>query len=123
MRVGVDIVQVERLAGVLARQVGFRDRIFTPTELADARRGDVLDGSATEVARLAARFAAKEATRKALGDLQLGWQQVEVRSAPDGAPVLYVRGEPSLLALSLSHDGGVAIAFVAENATLGDAAT
>jgi holo-[acyl-carrier protein] synthase len=113
MQVGVDIVQIERLGGVLARRPGFRDRVFTPIELADARRGDVLDGSATEIARLAARFAAKEATRKALGDLQLGWQQVEVRTGSDGAPTLYVRGEPSPLALSLSHDAGVAIAFVA----------
>ncbi len=90
-----------------------RTRVFSVVELADVRRGGVDEGSDVELQRLAARFAAKEATRKALGDLRLGFTAVEVRCDPDGAPRLFVDGEPSPLSVSLSHDGGMAMAVVA----------
>lgn len=113
MQTGCDVVDVQRLSDAIDRRPGFLQRVFTEREIADARRGGVHAGSPTERARLAARFAAKEAARKALGDLRLGFHATEVRTAPDGAPALYVDGAPSGLALSLSHDGGVAIALVA----------
>lgn len=112
LRSGCDVVDVARLAGAIARRPRLVDRVFTAREVADARRGGVAPGSATEHARLAARFAAKEATRKALGDLRLPFTAVEVRTGPDGAPRLHVRGEPSGWSVSLSHDAGVALAFV-----------
>lgn len=110
---GCDVVDVGRLSRAIDRRPRLLDRVFTAREVADARRGGVAAGSATERARLAARFAAKEATRKALGDLRLPFHAVEVRSRADGAPQLVVRGETSSLACSLSHDGGVALAVVA----------
>jgi holo-[acyl-carrier protein] synthase len=110
---GCDVVDVARLAGAIDRQPGFLARVFTERELADARRGGVAPGSPTERQRLAARFAAKEATRKALGDLRLPFHDTEVRTGPDGAPRLHLRGEPTSLTCSLSHDGGVAMAVVA----------
>jgi holo-[acyl-carrier protein] synthase len=110
---GCDVVDVARLSGAIDRRTGLLARVFTDREQADARRGGVRSGSPTERARLAARFAAKEATRKALGDLRLPFRDVEVRRRADGAPQLWVRGEPSSLSCSLSHDGGVALAVVA----------
>jgi holo-[acyl-carrier protein] synthase len=110
---GCDVVDVARLAGTIDRQPGFLERVFTDRELADARRGGVDLGSAVAHDRLAARFAAKEATRKALGDLRLPFHAVEVRTADDGAPLLYLHGAPSSLTCSLAHDGGVAMAVVA----------
>jgi holo-[acyl-carrier protein] synthase len=104
---------VARLSAAIDRRPGFLARVFTERELADARRGGAAEGSATERARLAARFAAKEATRKALGDLRLPFHAAEVRTAADGAPQLYLHGEPSPLTCSLAHDGGVAMAVVA----------
>lgn len=89
-----------------------RARVFSAVEVADAQRGGVTEGSDVELDRLAARFAAKEATRKALGDLRLGFTDVEVRCDPDGAPRLFVDGEPSSLSVSMSHDGGMAMAVV-----------
>jgi holo-[acyl-carrier protein] synthase len=111
-RIGCDVVDVTRLAGALDRRPGLRTRVFTARELAGARRGGVAAGSAVEVSRLAARWAAKEATRKALGDLRLPFHAVEVVSDAAGAPVLHLRGRPSALSCSLSHDGGVAMAVV-----------
>ncbi len=111
VRAGVDVVAVERISALLARRRGFLERVFTEREIADSLRGGVTVSSATAAARFAARFAAKEAARKAL-DTALGWQQVEVRTAGDGAPALWVRGAPAPASLSLAHDGGIAVAFV-----------
>jgi holo-[acyl-carrier protein] synthase len=109
---GCDVVDVGRLAAALDRRAGLLSRVFTQREIDDARRGGVSPGSDTERQRLAARFAAKEATRKALGQLRLPFHAVEVRSAPTGAPHLWLHGEPSTLTCSLSHDAGVAMAVV-----------
>lgn len=111
---GVDLVPVSRLAS--ARGARFDRRVFTPAELAHARR------SADPDERLAARFAAKEAVMKALGTgwgKGVGWRQIEVRTGRDGAPALRLSGAAARLArrrgvrawhLSLSHAGGMAVA-------------
>ncbi|MFP4150025.1 MAG: holo-ACP synthase [Nitriliruptoraceae bacterium] len=109
---GCDLVDIARLAAAIERRPALRERVFTPRELAEASRGGVAPDSAVAVARLAARFAAKEATRKALRDLRLPFHAVEVRCAEDGAPQLYLHGRPAPLACSLSHDGGLAMAVV-----------
>ncbi|MDX1620131.1 MAG: 4'-phosphopantetheinyl transferase superfamily protein [Nitriliruptorales bacterium] len=112
MRVGCDVVDIERFTATVQRRDGFLERVFTERELGDARRAGVELDSGPGRARLAARFAAKEATRKALGDLRLPFHATEVRTSVDGAPELWLRDERSDLSLSLSHDGGVAMAVV-----------
>ncbi len=112
---GVDIISLARFARALERSgQPFLQRIFTPSEIA-------LCAGRTE--SLAARFAAKEAVAKALGCGigPISWQEIEILRAPNGAPRLQLHGaarEKALelglanATLSLSHDGGVAIAFV-----------
>lgn len=109
--IGCDVVSVDRIAAALRRD-GFAERVFTARERDDARRGGVAPGSSTETARLAARFAAKEAARKALGDLSLGFHDTEVRTRGDGAPELWVGDRR--LHVSLTHDAGIAMAVVAD---------
>jgi holo-[acyl-carrier protein] synthase len=109
---GCDVVDVARLAAVADRRPGFVRRVFTDAEVADCTRGGVELASPTGRARLAARFAAKEAARKALGDLRLPFHAVEVRRGPSGAPRLHLHGEPTAWSCSLSHDAGVALAVV-----------
>ena len=109
---GCDLVDIARLSAAIDRRPGFADQVFTARERADASRGGAGPGSEVERARLAARFAAKEATRKALGDLRLPFHAVEVRTAATGAPELFLHGEPAGLSCSLSHDAGVAMAVV-----------
>ena len=70
----------------------------------------------------AGRFAAKEALVKALGSpVGLSWHDAEVLVDSSGAPSFQLRGAAAEKArrqgidaihLSLSHDGGMAIAFV-----------
>ncbi|MGH9224598.1 MAG: holo-ACP synthase [Acidimicrobiales bacterium] len=111
--IGIDAVEVERFRQVLARRPGAATRLFTDAELAYGRRWR------DPAPRLAARFAAKEAVMKALG-VGLGafaFHDVEVVSAPSGAPSLVLRGAAQALAdrlgvagwrLSLTHTDSVA---------------
>lgn len=108
--VGVDVVEVARLARALERTPTLRDRLFTPGEQQVER-----------VESLAARFAAKEAVAKVLGAPGLPWVEAEVVSTLEGRPTLVVHGSVAETAaaqgitrwhLSLSHDGGIATAFV-----------
>ena len=108
--VGCDVVAVERMRRLVADRPGARERIFTPTELADAVRGGVDPDGDVAIERLAARFAAKEAARKALRGRGPALLAVEVRTVHDGAPELWVDGRRTALACSLSPDAGVAMA-------------
>ena len=113
--VGVDVVDVERFRGSLARTPTMRGRIFVPEELDDvAPRYD-------PVPSLAARFAAREAVMKSLG-LGLGAfgvHEVWVRVLEGGAPSLVVTGRARELAVdrgvttrnhTLSPHGPIALA-------------
>jgi holo-[acyl-carrier protein] synthase len=108
---GIDIVDVGRFAASLERTPSLAERLFTPRELAVDRPE-----------RLAARFAAKEAVAKALGAPGgLRWHDAVVYRADDGSPHLEFTGTVAKAVaergatrwhVSLSHDGGMAIASV-----------
>lgn len=108
--VGVDVVDIERFRESLERTPTLRERLFTNTE------GEL------PLESLAVRFAAKEAFVKALrGPAGMSWQDIEVVTASNGAPEFLLHGAAAARAnelgitsthVSLSHDGGVATAFV-----------
>lgn len=108
--IGVDVVDVARFRAVLERTPALRERLFTEAER------PLPDDS------LAARFAAKEAVAKALGaPAGLGHREAEIHRHPSGRPELRVSGRVAEVAyelgvkrwhVSLSHDGGVAVAYV-----------
>jgi holo-[acyl-carrier protein] synthase len=108
--VGIDVCDIERFAASLRRTPELAERLFTDDERTRP------PGS------LAARFAAKEALAKALGaPAGLAWQDAEIVSEESGRPVLLLRGSVAAAAeslgvtsvhLSLSHDAGIASAFV-----------
>jgi holo-[acyl-carrier protein] synthase len=108
--VGVDVVEVQRLARALDRTPGLAARLFTDQE------------RDRPVESLAARFAAKEALAKALGvPGGLRWLDAEVVQLEGGRPTLQLTGSVAEHAaaqgirtwhVSLSHDGGIATAFV-----------
>jgi holo-[acyl-carrier protein] synthase len=117
--VGIDVVEIARVRRLMARwQDRFLRRVFTDDELAYAlARHDPAE-------HLAARFAAKEATLKALGTgLSMGvrWREMEVRRARGQPPTLALSGRTAAvgeargvrrLHVSLSHDAGLAVAYV-----------
>ncbi|MGH2705017.1 MAG: holo-ACP synthase [Actinomycetota bacterium] len=113
IRIGIDLVEIARLDAALARWPRLADRLFTAGERAYAAE------RADPGQHLAARFAAKEATMKALGTgwPQIGWHDVEVGSEGE-RPALLLSGRAAELAsgaevaVSLAHDGGFAVAQV-----------
>lgn len=117
---GIDIVDIARIERMLSEHGDrFLERVFTEHERADCAR---TPGRQAE--RYAARFAAKEATLKALGTgwrSGIAWTDVETRLEPSGAPVLRLHGMAAQIAhsqaicgwaLSLSHAGSMAVASV-----------
>lgn len=114
--IGIDVVGVARFARLSARTPRLLDRLLTPEERV------LQDGTPRRIESLAARFAAKEALAKSLrAPHDLRWHDVIVSARSNGQPTFVLRGTvraatQSLgvrgLHLSLSHDGGVATAFV-----------
>ena len=108
--VGVDAVPVARMRRALQRTPSIAGRVFTEQELStSSRRG-------SPEASLAARFAAKEACRKALGTV-IAWRDVEVTVTPERAPKLRVEGHDGVrFHVSLTHTSDMAVAVVVAEA-------
>ncbi len=115
--IGVDTVDIGRFERSLERTPALRERLFTEAE------------RLLPVSSLAARFAAKEALIKGLGDSRgLAWHDMEVQRGKGRAPS-FVRTEALLrelesmgagqVHLSMTHDGGMATAFVVVEAARG----
>jgi holo-[acyl-carrier protein] synthase len=119
LRVGTDLVSVDAVRDSLRTHAErYLERIYTAQELADCTRDGTVDAE-----RLAARFAAKEATIKVLrpGDEPVPWRTIEVVRNPGGwvdvsltdqAAALAAQTGLSGLALSVSHEGAYASAVV-----------
>ena len=112
-RPGIDLIEIERLERALERHPRLAQRLFSAGELAYAR------DRARPARHLAARFAAKEATVKALGG-GLPISSVEVVVGDGRGPVLRLHGAAErrarslgmCLAVSLSHSREIAAAVV-----------
>ncbi|MFM2309872.1 MAG: hypothetical protein RLY87_1994 [Chloroflexota bacterium] len=122
LRTGIDLLRVDRFAGVMQRYGGrFVRRIFTEHEqLACADR----------LSAYATRWAAKEATAKMLGvglrglgsgDAAVPWTSIEVVHDALRKPMVVLHGEARLRAcalgidtidMSVSHDGGYVVVSV-----------
>jgi holo-[acyl-carrier protein] synthase len=102
--IGVDVVDVARLERALERTPALEARLFTPAERAYCR------ATRNRAQRLAGTLAAKEAVIKALrlGPLAAWVQRIEVRRDRQGVPMAVV-GDTEV-AVSISHDGPVAVA-------------
>jgi holo-[acyl-carrier protein] synthase len=85
---GVDICEIARMERALGRHVTMRDRVFTPAEIA------YCDSKARPAESYAGRFAAREATIKALGGYRgKRWQDISVARHPSGAPAIELNGK------------------------------
>ena len=120
-KIGSDICSIRRVEEVYDKyQERFLDRILTASEkeyvLSRKKKADML-------ARLAGRFAAKEATSKVLGSGFIGvsWKEIEVLRLPSGEPRLKLSGKAEERArelnlthfeLTMSHERDYAVAFV-----------
>jgi holo-[acyl-carrier protein] synthase len=117
LRVGVDLTSISAVErSVTSFGAAYLERVFTAAELESCRGGDMM-------ASLAARFAAKEATIKALqpSDEPIDWRTIEVVKERSGACRIVLSGRAAAIAdragihdiaLSLTHEGDCAAAVV-----------
>jgi len=119
---GIDVIEVARIERALSRPRSgerFRARVYTPGEIEYCEsRGKPRFQS------YAARFAAKEATMKALGtgwNRNIGWGEIEVVRRRGSAPTIVLSGKAEAFAarksvrifhLSITHTAKEAIAHV-----------
>jgi holo-[acyl-carrier protein] synthase len=117
--VGTDLIEIARIAQSVERYgERFLRRVFTPREIEYCQRKK----NAAE--SFAARFAAKEASAKALGtgiSRGVGWLELEVTRAPGERPTLQLTGRAAArarslgvahISLSLTHSRDQALAVV-----------
>ena len=112
MKVGVDIVEIERVRRALERP-GFRERCFTDAEQ------EYCDSRARPEQSYAARFAGKEAVGKALGcGVRFTWKEIEIVGRPK--PGVLLSGRTAAFAervragaidLSMTHSREIAAAI------------
>ena len=110
--IGLDLLEIDRLALALERRPRLAERLFTTGERAFAEaRGE-------PARHLAVRFCAKEAVAKALALRDGGWHDVEVLGGGDRAPGVRLSGRAAARAaelgvevtISLTHSKGMAAA-------------
>jgi holo-[acyl-carrier protein] synthase len=119
VRVGIDLVSVDSVRdSIQVHGEHYLKRIYTQREIQECQSPTGLDPE-----RLAARFAAKEATLKVLRpeDTGVPWNTIEVRRHPAGWVELELSGQAAALAanaglaefaLSIAHEAGFATAVV-----------
>ena len=114
MRVGVDLIEIERIRNALERHgSSFKERCFTAEEIA------YCDSKPNPPQHYAGRFAAKEAVGKAIGSgVYFTWREIEVRGRPK--PGVYLSGRTAEWAkkvgvekieLSMTHSRELAAAI------------
>ena len=111
--IGIDIVEIDRIRKVVeTRGERFLRKVYAPAEMVFcSRRADA-------AACLAARFAAKEAFRKAVASGPfVAWREIVVVSGEDGAPSIELPAAVQdrlggTFCVSLSHSGSNAVAVV-----------
>ncbi len=112
LKVGLDLIEIDRVARALERHPGFRQRCFTEAEIA------YCDSRPNPAQHYAGRFAGKEAVGKALGSgVHFTWKEIEIRGRPK--PGVHLSGRTAAWAakvgaarieLSMTHSRGMAAA-------------
>ncbi|MEZ7173641.1 holo-ACP synthase [Sporosarcina sp. OR05] len=109
--IGLDIVELERIARLDEKSPKFRERILTPKEIALY----AAYSPHRKVEFLAGRFAAKEAFAKAKGTgigNECAFSEIEILKDSLGKPVLFFRNQEVTGFVSITHTATVAAAQV-----------
>ena len=114
VRIGVDLIEIDRIRRALDRHPGFRERCFTEAERT------YCDSRPNPAQHYAGRFAGKEAVGKALGfgiARAFAWRDVEISGRPKPAVALSGRAAgwaarfgTVRLDLSMTHSKALAAA-------------
>ncbi len=109
--IGIDIIEPERIKRAAERSKKFLQRIFTEDEMAYCEK------KKNKFQHYAARFAAKEAVKKALSP-SIPWRDIEVVRQRGQKPVIRLHGKYAVnyarsdVILSLTHIKSLSVAVV-----------
>lgn len=114
---GIDIIDIGRIKNILEKyEKHFISKVLTENEIKMLPTRPTI--------HIAGRWAAKEATAKALGtgfNFGIGFLDMEITSSPDGKPLLFLMGKAAQRAsqlgckhnhITISHERNFAIAMV-----------
>ena len=116
--IGIDIIETERVANKIAKGNGFREYVFSASEIT------YCENNKNKVEHYAARFAAKEALLKAFGtgfSANYVLNEIEIMNDKMGRPSFSFKGETKInieakgisqIHLSMSHQKKIACATV-----------
>lgn len=116
IKCGTDIIEVERIKKAIDSKDSLIDRLFTQNEIEYCESKNV-----KKYESYAARYAAKEATYKAISDIlddkyEIGYKHIEIRNNSNGRPFVilpeYLESKIENIDISLSHIKEYAIASV-----------
>ncbi len=120
--VGIDIIEIERIEKVFSkRDIKYLEKVFTPLEI------EYSFSQKEPFLHFAARFSAKEAYFKCLGEGILIFNEIEIVNGKNGKPFIVLYGKTKkmweesgspLIYLSLSHSKTVAAAVVVLEKTI-----
>ncbi len=104
-------MEIARVEHFVQSHPGLLNKLYTEREIAYCQ------GKKNSAERFAARFAAKEAVVKALGDGKIGFKDIEIIHDFWGKPQVCIHGQAELkevssISISLSYAGGYAVAYV-----------
>ena len=109
MEIGIDIIEIDRIARMLKKYPNFRFRVFTEREVSYCEKKKY------PPQHYAARFAAKESIMKTLGTgwtESVRWKDLEILESPSGKPSVCLHDRARLVGqkqgvkeikVSLSH--------------------
>jgi holo-[acyl-carrier protein] synthase len=116
--IGIDLIEVERIAEKIGKKAGFKELVFSQNEI------DYCEAMTHKYEHYAARFAAKEGFFKAIGT---GWSkgtafnEIEITNNEEGKPGISFCGKTAItiaemnlgqISVSLSHLKTMAAAVV-----------
>ena len=109
--IGLDVVEMPRMAEIVATKPNFIKRILTPQEwqVFNSRKGQ------RQIEFIAGRFACKEAFSKAYGTgigREVSFQDIEVLTNAKGAPVVTQSPFTGSVFESITHTKEIAVAQI-----------
>lgn len=113
--IGIDLVEIERIRQILARNERFMAKTLTGNEISLCPTNEI-----KKAEFVAGRFAGKEAVVKALGTGiggSMGWRDIEILRLDSGQPYIVLNKKKIIngefkLHISISHTKNLAIAKV-----------
>lgn len=104
-KIGIDLIEVDRIKKAIERNEGFKEKIFSKKEI------EYCETKKNKYESYAARFCAKESFIKAM-NISIDFKEFEILNEKTGKPFMVYKGKRLNGEISLSHTNEYAIANV-----------